>query len=394
MAQGKRGKKPASSEMPEDSPLLEEDDLCVDPIEELEEATADSRTFDEFFRSFFGTNAEIDYHSETTGINPELLIDRAEPASTGMQDISFAHFRDSFNIDDESERDLLSIAGLKTTRLGPEETSGVVDSDKAIAPAMYEAKSIGSFDESLDDGDAKEMTKTAGLKTTGLKPEQLSGSVNRGEGVSSGWQEANPSTELQLGRQLSAPRQIPVQAVLSRLRMKKEFARFTERQLTQMVYQGLLNKNPILPSTDSILETRVPGTYKVPKTRSPRGTGRRRGPYRKKPADEELLKPHAQTSTANGGESISISFKKETLPRFKEIILFVSRPQVESEVSPSQAGSEDAEEDSSTVKKLEDEKEVMSGMCVLSDSSRPHRLTRFFNLISRISMSRRQSEGR
>jgi hypothetical protein len=357
MPQGKRGKKPASLEMPEVSSPLEEDGIHVDPIEELEE-----RTFDEIFRTLFGPNAEIDF-SDTIGIDSELRIDRAEPASTGMQDISFPRFHDSFEIDDESEKELFDTAGLKTTGLGPEEASGVV------APGMHEAKSAGSFDESLDDRDTKETTQIAGLKTTGLEPEHLAGSVNRAQGA--------------VGRQLSAPKQIPVHDVISRLRKQKEFDGHSDKQLEQLVYQGLSHKKPILPSTNSTLETRVQRNKILPKQISNKGTGKKRGHYQKKMPDKDQQRC-AETSTANGGESISIFYKQE-MPRFKEIIRFVSQPQ---------AGGEHGKADSNTVKNSEGEKEVMSGLCVISDSSRPPRLTRFFNLISRISTTRRQSAGR
>jgi hypothetical protein len=377
MPQGKRGKKPASLEMPEDLSPLEEDDIHVDHIEELEE-----RTLDEIFRTVFGPNAVIDF-SDTIGIDSELCIDRAEPASTWMQDISFPRFHDSFEIDDESEKELFDTAGLKTTGLGPEEASGV-----AIASAMHETESIGSY-ESLNDIDAKETTQTAGLKRTGLEPEHLAGSVNRAQGAVGGWQEANPSTKLQLGRQLSAPKQIPVHDVISLLRKQKEFDGQSDKQLAQLVYQGLSNKRPILPSTNSTLETRVQGNRKLPKQISSKGTGKKRGNYKKKMADKKLLiKPEAWTQTSiagpNGGESIS-KLSEQEMPRFKEISRFASQPQ---------AGGEDGKADSNTVKKSEGEKEVMSGLCVISDSSRPPRLTRFFNLISRISTPRRQSAGK
>jgi hypothetical protein len=346
MPQGKRGKKRASLEMPEDSTPLEEDDIHVDPNEELEEATMDYCIIEEMLRGFLSPNDEIDF-SEMIGIDQELS--------------SFSRFHGSFETDDESERELFYAAGLKTTGLGPEDTYGVVCTAEATIPGLHEAKSIGFF-ESFDDGDAKETTETAGHKTTGLEPEQLSESVNIGEGAVGGWQEANPSTELLLGRHIPAPRHIPVQDVINHLRMQKEFDGLTDKQLAHVVYKGLSHKKPILPSTNSTLETRVQGTEKVPKRVSSKGTGKRRGPYKEQ-------QRHAQTSTANGGESISISFKQEALPRFKETIRLVSQPQ---------ARSEDGKADSNTVKKPEGEKEVLSGLCVLSDSSRPLRLTHFF----------------
>jgi hypothetical protein len=372
MPRRKRGKKSASLDMLEDSSLLEEVDIPVDPIEALEEGTVDS------FTNHFGPNAEIDL-CEVSGMDLELPFDQAELASAGIQDISFLRFHGS-EIDDESGRELFDTAGLKTTGLGPEEAS-------AVAYGVAEAESISSY-ESLDDGDAKETTATAGLKTTGLEPEQLSSLTNRAEGAIGGWPEANPSTELQLGRQLSARRQIPVHAVINRLRMEKKFDGLTDKQLIRMVCQGLSHKKPILPSTDSISETRVQGTSKVPKRISRKGTGKKRGNYKKKTADKELLKFDAKTSTANGGESISFLNEQE-MPRFKETFLSVSQPQagsevsppqVESEVSQPQAGSEDVKVDNDTVKKPVGKKKVMSDLCVPFDSWRPHRLIRFFNL--------------
>jgi hypothetical protein len=341
MPREKRGKKPASLEMSEDSSLLEEVDIHVDSIEDPEESTADSRTMDELFIRYFGPNAEIDF-GQTTGIDLELRIDRAEPDSTEMQGISLPPFYGSFEVDDESGRELFDTAGLKTTGLGPEEASGV-------ASGVAEAGSISSY-ESLDDGDGNQTTATAGLKTTGLEPEQLSGSIDRAEGAIGGWQEATPSTELHLGRQLSA--RIPVHTVVNRLRMEKEFAGMSVKQLTRVVCQGLSHKKPILPSTDSILETRVQGTYKVPKIISRKGTGKVRGSYQKKTADKELLKRDALTNTANGGESISFFYEQE-MPRFKERFRSVSQPQVESE---------DGKVDSDTVKKPDGKKKVISDL--------------------------------
>jgi hypothetical protein len=361
MPRGKRGKKPALLEMSEDSSPLEEVDIHDDSIEEPEEATMDSHTMEEFFTSIFGANTEIDF-SGTTGMDLEPPFDRAEPASAGID----------FESDDESERELFETAGLTTTGLGSEEASGVA-----------KAGSIGSY-ESLDDGDAKETTETAGLKTTGLEPEQLSGSTNRAEGAVGGWQEANPSTELQLARPFVAPRQIPVNAVIRRLRMKKEFNELTDDQLGEMVYQGLSHKKPILPSTDPTSETRVRGTYKVPKKISPKGTGKRRGSYKKKTADRELLKRDAHTTTANGGESISESSILGTLPRFKEIIRSVSQPQVESE----------DEVERNTVKKPEGEKKVIVWPVRYSRFLARSTTHRFLQFESRLSASRRQNVGR
>ena len=335
----------------------------------------DSRTMEEYVRSLFGANTVIDF-SETTGMDLELPFDRTEHASSGMQDMSFSPFHGSFESDDESGSELFDTAGLKTTGLGPEETSGA-------AHGVAEAGSVSS-NESLDDGDGKETTATAGLKTTGLEPEQLSGSINRAEGAIGCSQETIPST----GLELTGRKQIPVRAVITRLRMEKEFDGLTDRQLAELVFKGLSHKKPILPSTDSILETRVRGTSKVPKRISRKGTGKKRGHYKKKTADKELLKRDAKTNTANGGESISF-FNNQKMPPFKERIRSVSEPQAGSEVSPPQAESEvsqpqaeseDGKVDNATVKKLKGEKKVMSDLCVLFDSWRPHRLIRFFNL--------------
>jgi hypothetical protein len=388
MRKGRRGKKPDLSEMPENSSPLEEDGILFGPHGDLEEATVDFHTMDELMRDFLGPNAE-------------LLIDPAELVSTGFQE-SFTPFQGSFEIDDESEKELFDTAGLKTTGLGPEDASDVFGMAETISPGINEAKSIGSC-ESFDDVAAKETTETAGLKTTGLEPEQLSGSVNRGEGAVGGWQEANPSTELQLSRQLSAPRQIPFHAFISYLRTRKLFDGLTDRQLAQEVKQGLSHKKPILPSTDSTLETRVQGTEKVPKTISRKGTGKKRGPYKEQ-------QRHARSGTKNHGESISESFKYETLPRYQDAIRFVSHPQAGSEdgkadtitvenpetlpryqetimfVSKPQAGSEDGKANSSTVENQEGEKEVLSSLCVLSYPSRPlYDSLFFFNLINRVS---------
>jgi hypothetical protein len=350
MPQGKRGEKPFSSEMPDTSSPLE-DEIDVDPNEELDVATVDSRTIDEIIRDFLGPDAEFAF-CETTGIDPELRIDRAEPAS-------IARFHGSFEIDDETENELLfGTAGFKTTGLGPEDTSGVVGTAGTISPGMHEARSIGSC-EIFDDVAFKETTDTAGLKTTGLEPEELSGSVNRGEGAVGGWQEAG-STELHLGRQRLAPRQISFHVFIGHLRTKKEFDGLTDSQLA-MVYQGLSHKKPILPLTDPTSETRVQGTDKVPLIISRKGTGKKRGPYKEQHR-------HARSGTANDGESISESFKYETLPRYQETIRFVSQPQV---------GSEDGKADIITVENLEGENEVLSGLCVLSDLSQPLRLTLF-----------------
>jgi hypothetical protein len=348
MPPGKRGKKPLSLEMSEDSSLLEEDDSHVDSVEELEEGTVDFRTMDEIFTSYYGPNAEIDF-GETTGIDLEMCIDRAESASTGMQDTSLPPLYDIFESDDENGRELLDTAGLKTTGLEPEEAAGV-------AYGVAEAESINSY-ESFDDGDGKETTATAGLvKTTGLEPEQLSGSINRAEGAIGGWQEANLSTELQLSRQLSARRQIPVQAVINLIRMKKDCAGYTDEQLTQ----GLSHKKPILPSTESTLETRVRGTSKVPKRISLKRPGKKRGHYKKKTADKKFLKRDARTNTANGGESISFLYEQE-MPPFKEIVRTVSQPQ---------AGSKDGKAERNTENNPEGEKKVMSGLGVLFGSFR------------------------
>jgi hypothetical protein len=262
--------------------------------------------------------------------------------------------------------------------LGPEEASGV-------ASGVAEAGCIGSY-ESLDDGDGKETAATAGLKTTGLEPEQLSCFNNRAEGAISDWQDANPSTELQLGRQLSARRQIPIHAVFNCLRMEKEFNGLTDGRLAELFYQGLSHKKPILPSTDSILETRVQGTYKVPEIISRKGTGEKRGSYQKKTADKELLKRHARTTTANGGESISESFIQETLPRFKEKNMFVSQPNAEIK---------DGKAERNTEKNPEGEKKVMSGLSALSDSSRAQRLTpRFLNINAKAAKRRKTTKDR
>jgi hypothetical protein len=66
----------------------EEVDMHVDPIEEMEEGTVDSRTMDEIFAIYFGPNAEIDF-GETTLTDLELHIGRPLPATVaGMQDVS------------------------------------------------------------------------------------------------------------------------------------------------------------------------------------------------------------------------------------------------------------------------------------------------------------------
>jgi hypothetical protein len=362
MPRGKRGKKPASLKMSEDSSLLEEVGIDADFNEEVvvattdvEEATMESSPMEEFIRSLLGENTEVDF-GDMTGMDLELPFGPAEPASTaGMEDISFTPSHGRFESDDESRSELFDTAGLKTTGLGPSEASGVA-----------KARSIGSC-ESLDDRDAEETTETAGLKTTGLEPEQLSGSTNRAEGPVGGWQEANPSTELQLARPRSAPRHID--DVIRRLRMEEGFDGLTDDQLAKMVRKGLSHKKPILPSTDPTSETRVQGTDEVPKIISSKGTGKKRGNYKKKTANTELLKRDAHTTTANGGESTSESVILGTLPRFKEISRFVSEPHEESK---------DEKAGRNTEKKPEGKKKVMPDLCVFSDSSRAQRLTPYF----------------
>jgi hypothetical protein len=95
MPRGKKGKKQASLKMSEDSSLLEEVDMHVDSIEEVEEATMDSHTMEEFIRSLFGENTEVDF-GEMTGMDLELRFDRAEPTRTKTENIIFHPFHDSF----------------------------------------------------------------------------------------------------------------------------------------------------------------------------------------------------------------------------------------------------------------------------------------------------------
>jgi hypothetical protein len=375
MPQGKRGEERASMESLEDSSPPTEDESNIDPTSTaLEEATVDSHDVAEWLGGIFGPDVEADFGG-TAGIYSEPLDDRVGISPTGLQEMSSTGFCGSFGADDENAKETSDTAGLKTTGLEPETISGAANAAEAVYQGMQEGNSIGlggSFE--VDDTDTNDANEA--FVTAGLEPEHIYGSGGRADGA--------VDMGLHLGRQLPASRRIPVDEVIRHLRKKKEFDGLTHSQLVRVIHQGLSHKKPILPSSDSTLETRVQGTEQVPNKSNRKGTGQPRGPYMEGQRD-------SFTITADGGASKTMSRKlsqKERLPQFQEKTLFVSKPHAGSEdykedsntvesitmsrkeslpqfqekimfVSKPHAGSEDDKEDSNTVEKLEGERKVL-----------------------------------